>query len=130
MLLATPFPNAFPPTVKAATVALRINCILKDNPNCSVIFIAIKALIAPLKTPHISPITSAQIFATLGAFLINFIEAFEPSIFLLALAWNSCSLATVTATPIISKNIPIPITKISINIAGIKLKLDTPFADI
>ena len=61
---------------------------------------------APLNTPQISPITSAQIFATFGAFLINCIDALEPFTFLVAFAWNSFSFATVTATPTISKNIP------------------------
>ena len=78
------FPIAFPPTVKAETTALSTNCKLKFIPNCSVIFTAINALIAPLNTPQISPITSAQIFDTLGAFLINFIESLEPSTFLVA----------------------------------------------
>jgi len=130
LLLATPFPKAFPPTVNAATNALNKNCILKFNPNWSVIFIAIKALIAPLNTPQMSPITSAQILATLGAFLISFIESFEPFTFFVAFAWNSSSLATVTATPIISKNIPIPITNINIIIADTKFKLATPYVDI
>ena len=129
LLLAIFFPIAFPPTVKAETTALSTNCKLKFIPNCSVIFTAINALIAPLNTPQISPITSAQIFDTLGAFLINFIESLEPSTFLVALAWNSFSLATVTATPIISNIIPIKITAIKINIAGIKLKFETPFVD-
>ena len=51
-------------------------------------------------------------------------------IFLLALAWNSSSLATVTATPIISKNIPTPITAISIIIEDTKSKFDTPYVDM
>ena len=80
-MFAIPFPSAFPPTVKDATTALSINCISKDNPNCSVIFAAIRALIAPLNTPQISPTTSAHMFATLGAFLINLIESFEPFTF-------------------------------------------------
>ena len=71
-----------------------------------------------------SPITSAHMFATLGAFFISLIESFEPFTFFVAFAWNSCSFATVTATPIISNIIPIAITKININIAGSKLKFD------
>ena len=61
-------------------------CISNGNLISLPIFIAIKAPIAPLNTPHISPITSAQIFATLGAFFISFIESFDPSTFLVALA--------------------------------------------
>ena len=82
LLFATVFPNALPPTVIAETNALNINCVSKLSPNWSVILIEINALIAPLSTPHISPITSAQIFATLGAFLINFIELLDPFTFL------------------------------------------------
>jgi len=97
------------------------------TPSLRVSFAVIIALIAPLKTPHTSPITSAQIFATIDAFLISFIDVFEPFIFLLAFAWNSASSATVTATPIMSVIIPINITTISIKIAGIILKFDIPF---
>ena len=79
-------PIAFPPTVKADTVALNINCKFIFIPNWSVILPAINALMAPLNTPHISPITSAQIFETLGAFLISFMESIDPFIFLVALA--------------------------------------------
>ena len=129
-LFATPFPNAFPPTVNAATKALNINCKSKFNPNCSVIFIDINALIAPLNTPHISPTTSAHIFATFGAFLINLIELFDPFTFLVAFAWNSFSSATVTATPIISNPIPTNITNSKIKIAGIRLKFVIPFEDM
>ena len=44
------------------------------------------ALIAPLNTPQISPITSAQILATIEEFRISFTAVFAPGIFLLALA--------------------------------------------
>ena len=118
MFFAIPFPIAFPPTVRDATIALIINCMLNSNPIFSVIFKAIIALIAPLNTPHISPITSAHIFATLLEFLISFKEVFAPTIFLLACAWNPSSLATVTATPIISNTIPIKITITRIINAG------------
>ena len=97
--------------------ALIKNCKLNEIPNDAVIFKAIEALIEPLKTPHISPITSAQKFATFAEFLINFTEVLEPAILLEAFAWNSFSSATVTATPIISKNIPISITKSNTKIA-------------
>ena len=127
LLFATSFPKAFPPTVKDATIALITNC--KFTPNFSVIFDAIIALIAPLSTPHISPITSAHIFATLAEFFINLIDVFAPFTFFVAFAWNSSSLATVTATPIISNPIPIAITNININIDAPKFKLDTTFVD-
>ena len=130
LLFAISFPIAFPPTVKAATTALNKNCILKENPKLSVIFIAISALIAPLNTPHISPITSAQILATLGAFFISCIDVFAPLTFFVAFAWNSSSFATVTATPTISNKIPTNITNTNTKIAGIKLNLDTPFVEI
>lgn len=50
-LCAIPFPIAFPPTVKDATIALIINCKSNVKPNFSVIFIVIKAAIEPLSTP-------------------------------------------------------------------------------
>ena len=50
------------------------------------IFKEINALIEPLSTPQMSPITSAHIFATLGAFFINFIESFDPFTFFVAFA--------------------------------------------
>ena len=111
------FPMALPDTVSEATNALIKNCMLNEILNEAVIFNAIEALIEPLKTPHISPITSAQKFATLAEFLINFTDVLEPAILFDAFAWNSFSSATVTATPIISKNIPINITKNNINTA-------------
>ena len=48
---AIPFPIAFPPTVKDATIALMINCKSNVNPNLSVTFIVIKAAMDPLNTP-------------------------------------------------------------------------------
>jgi len=51
-----------------------------------IIFIAIPALIAPLKTPHISPITSAHIFETFPAFFIKLIDVLAPGNFLVAFA--------------------------------------------
>lgn len=48
---AIPFPIAFPPTVKEATIALMINCKSNVKPNFSVIFMVIKAAIDPLSTP-------------------------------------------------------------------------------
>lgn len=124
------FPIALPDTVRDATKALIKNCMLNEIPNEAVIFNAIEALIEPLKTPHISPITSAQKFATLAEFLINFTDVLEPAILFDAFAWNSFSSATVTATPIISKNIPINITKNNINIAGSNGKFVIEFVDI
>ena len=47
--------------------------------------IGLIALIAPLTTPHISPITSAQIFATLEAFFISFKDVLAPFAFLVDL---------------------------------------------
>ena len=129
-LFAISFPIAFPPTVNADTNALNKNCMLKLIPNCSVIFTAIRALIAPLSTPHMSPITSAHMLATFDAFLISLIESFEPFTFFVAFAWNSSSFATVTATPIMSNTIPTPITNIKISIAGNRLRFDTPFVDM
>ncbi len=57
-------------------------------------------------------------------------ESFEPFTFLVALAWNSYSLATVTATPMMSKKIPTTMTKIKIKMADTKFRCDTPFADM
>lgn len=130
LLFAIFFPNAFPPTVIADTKAESKNCKSIFSPNCDVILTAISALIAPLNTPHISPTTSAHIFATFGAFLINLIELFDPFTFLVAFAWNSFSSATVTATPIISNPIPTNITNSKIKIAGIRLKFVIPFEDM
>ena len=113
-LFAMSFPNAFPLTVSADTNALNMNCISNGIFNSDDIFMAINALIDPLSTPQMSPITSAHIFATFGAFFISFIESFEPWTFFVALAWNSSMFATVTATPIISNTIPIPITNTNI----------------
>ncbi len=124
------FPMALPDTVSEATNALIKNCMLNEILNEAVIFNAIEALIEPLKTPHISPITSAQKFATLAEFLINFTDVLEPAILFDAFAWNSFSSATVTATPIISKNIPINITKNNINTAGNNGKFVIEFVDI
>ena len=82
---ATPFPIAFPPTVSAATVALNINCKLKFSPNCSVILTDINALIAPLNTPHISPITSAQNWQLLVHFELILLSLLILLLFLLLL---------------------------------------------
>ena len=73
-ILANSLPRALPPTVNEATNALIMNWILKASPRLWVIFIVNIALIAPLSTPHMSPITSLQIFETFGAERINFIE--------------------------------------------------------
>ena len=100
------FRSAFPPTVKDATSALIINWTLKEISKLSVIFKEIIALIAPLKTPAISPITSAQIFATFAEFLISLILVFAPLSFFDAFAWKSDSFPTVTATAIRSNKIP------------------------
>lgn len=83
------FPMALPDTVSDATNALIKNCKLNEIPNDAVIFNAIEALMEPLKTPHISPITSAQKFATLAEFLINFTDVLDPAILFDAFAWNS-----------------------------------------
>ena len=77
---------ALPPTVIDATNALTKNCIFSGKPKSPVSFTAIMALIAPLKTPHTSPITSAHTFATIDAFFINFIDVFAPFTFLVAFA--------------------------------------------
>ena len=66
----------------------------------------------------------------MAEFLINFTDVLEPAILFDAFAWNSFSSATVTATPIISKNIPINITKNNINIAGSNGKFVIEFVDI
>ena len=78
-------PIAFPHTVIEATRALIKNCKLKGSDTALLILSEIRALIAPLKTPQISPITSAQKLATLEEFLIYFTEVLEPEILLLAL---------------------------------------------
>jgi hypothetical protein len=86
LFLAIVFPIALPPTVREATNALIKNCILKFNPYAVVILRAIKALIAPLNTPAISPTTSAQKLDTLSELRISLIAVLEPLSFLLALA--------------------------------------------
>lgn len=129
-LFAISLPIAFPPTVIAATNALIINWISNVIWKFWVIFIEISALIAPLSTPHISPITSAQKFATFDAFFIRCIDCFEPSTFFVAFAWNSSSFATVTATPIMSNIIPTKITNTNINVAGNKANPFNAFVDI
>lgn len=60
--LAISFVIAFPPTVKAATIALNNICILGSTPNFSINFNVIKALKDPLNTPaYISYYISAKI---------------------------------------------------------------------
>lgn len=49
---------------------------------------------------------------------------------MVAFAWNSSSFATVTATPIISKIIPMKITKINIKIAGNSANPFNAFVDM
>ena len=66
----------------------------------------------------------------MAEFLINLTDVLEPAILFDAFAWNSFSSATVTATPIISKNIPINITKNNINTAGNNGKFVIEFVDI
>ena len=128
--MAIPFPIAFPLTVIDATNALTKNWILLDTPYVSEIFNAIIALIAPLTTPHISPITSAQIFATFDEFFISLSEVFAPLAFFVAFAWKCPSSATVTATPIISNIIPINITTINIIIEANIFNFFIPLFDI
>ena len=77
---------ALPPTVNDATTALIINCKSYVNPIFSVIFRVTIALIAPLNTPQISPITSAQILATFAEFFISFNDVLAPFAFLVAFA--------------------------------------------
>ena len=78
LVFAKFFPKALPPTVIEATSALIINWMSKLNPMLCVIFTVSMALIAPLSTPHISPITSLHILETFGADLINFMAVFAP----------------------------------------------------
>ena len=129
-LLAMSFPIAFPPIVIAATNALMKNWILSGMFNSDVSFNAIVALIAPLNTPHISPITSAHILETLLEFRIKFMDSFAPFIFFEAFACISLSSATVTATPIISNITPINITIANISIAGNTDSFDTAMFDM
>ena len=55
---------------------------------------------APLTTPQMSPITSAQIFATFDAFFISLSDVLAPFAFLVAFAWKCPSSATVTDNPL------------------------------
>ena len=77
-----------------------------------------------------SPITSAHILATFDAFFISFRDDFAPFAFLVAFAWKSPSSATVTATPITSKIIPIKITAINIIIDKYMFNFSIPLFDI
>lgn len=85
LVFAKFLPKALPPTVIDATSALIINWMSKFNPILCVIFTVNIALIAPLSTPHISPITSLHILETFGADLINFMAVFAPLPFLMPL---------------------------------------------
>ena len=68
-----------------------------------------EVVMAPDMIPHISPITSLHMLLALFPFLIKLMHSLDPVIFLEALAWNVFSSQLNTATPIISKNIPINI---------------------
>ena len=114
--IATRFIMALPPTVmvevRAVTIiAIKVlfRLIIPANERVST------ADRLPLTIPQISPITSLQKEAIVAEFLIKPIASLAPFIFLEAIAWKLASLLVKTATPIISKIIPIKITKIVIS---------------
>lgn len=108
---------AFPPIVSEAIVAVII------SPTQNMFrFSALdkeEAIVTPAEPeiiPHMSPMTSLQNDDTLAAFFLNDTAFLAPFIFLELMEWSGSSLAEVTATPIISKIIPIVIKIRSINI--------------
>ena len=76
--------------------------------------IARTAPMEPLIIPQISPITSLQILEILLEFLSKPIVSLPPFIFWDAIDRNVFSLLVKTATPIISKMMPITIININI----------------
>lgn len=122
---------AFPPIVNEAIVAVIINPTQKTFKSK---FLEIDAAIVtpaePDIIPHISPITSLQNDDTLAAFFLNDTAFFAPFIFLELMECNGSSSAEVTATPIISKIIPMMININSISIPVRRFTLGMVVSDI
>src|SRR5690625_552011 len=112
-LIAKYLPIAFPPTVTAATILVKIidKIICQEGSFepfiiCEIsIMTIVKAL--PLTIPDISPITSLQKLANLSAFLWIITASRAPITFSAAIACNGDSLTAVEAIPNISNIIPI-----------------------
>ncbi len=121
-LIATPFPIALPPIVRAAIVAVTNNdTINRFISNFEAIEVATATPAVPDTIPQISPTTSLQIDDTLSEFLINLTAIFEPFTFLAFIEIIGLSSADVTATPIISNTIPNKINISTNIIPSIKL---------
>ena len=106
---------AFPPMVREATTPV----ITSPTQNMSRLYVfeIVAVIVTPAEPdiiPHMSPITSLQNDDTLSAFFINDTAVLAPFIFLELIAFSGLSVPDVTATPIISNIIPIPINSSSI----------------
>lgn len=122
---------AFPPIVNEAIVAVIINPTQK--------MFRFKALdmeediVTPAEPeimPHMSPMTSLQNDDTLAAFFLNDTAFLAPFIFLELMECSGSSSAEVTATPIISKIIPMMIKIKSISIPTVIFTLGMVISDI
>ena len=122
-LVAIDLQIALPPTVKLEMKAVnKTDIMLKLMLVELLTDIARTAPMEPLIIPQISPITSLQILEILLEFLSKPIVSLPPFIFWDAIDRNVFSLLVKTATPIISKMMPITI--ININIINKKILLN------
>ena len=124
LLIAKLLPIALPPIVNDEMIAVIINPVKSKSVWYFVTKIAhIVVPAAPDITPQISPITSQQKLDVLSALFLNLTAVVAPFTLREAIEWNTASSALVTATPTISKSIPININ-IKVNIIpNIKDKL-------
>ena len=107
--MAKPLPMALPPTVRPATKADIPKEMIwgMEKSKFARICVTMAAEALPDTTPQISPITSQQMLLTLSALRKRLIASWAPITFRAAIEWKGFSSAEVTATPIISKTIPI-----------------------
>lgn len=129
LCMAKDFPSALPPTVMPDTVAATTILVTKAKIPSEFIFkleinlITTSALAAPLTIEEISPITSLQMLENRSAFRIISMACLEPFTFSAAMPWNGISLAAVEAIPIMSNNIPMPTSTITMSMP---IPQDTP----
>ena len=130
--MAIVFPNALPPTVKAA-IKLLISILMRGWFHIIPDVVSLTTKIPPadpLIIPQISPTTSLQKLDTWSAFFINLIACTAPRIFFDAIDNSGTSEAAVTEMPIASNNIPISIIINRVNNDRIILKFSIILFDV
>ena len=128
-LTAINLPNALPPMVMAAIIALISIDTQKSKEGSNIILTVIAAEHAPDMMPHTSPMTSAHMFDTFSALFTKKIAVRDPGTFLDAIDKKGASSQDVTATAIPSNNILTVMSIIMTNIATKRLLLLAVISD-